>query len=303
MAGLKRIDLNLLVVLYALLEERNLTRAGERIGMSQPAMSGALVRLRAHFGDELLVRVNRAYELTPLAEALLPDVRAAIEGVERTLSIGPRSGTLVQQREFSIAISDYALTILVEPLLAVLKTTAPEVNIEFQPMPADNSDIEGFLLRHDLMVAALGSGVPGRRQQIFRDRFVCIADRGNPLLRDGALTIEDLERLPHARANFGPGVTTPSDRLLDELGIATRVEVTCKGLLPLPFVVSGTSLVAFVPERLARRLDPSLNVVVADVPFAPAELVEGAHWHPTRSADPALRWLLGVFRQVSEQVG
>lgn len=302
MAGLGGIDLNLLVALGALLEERNLTHAGERIGMSQPAMSGALARLRKHFGDELLVRVNRGYELSPLAQTLLPYVREALLCVERTLEVSPRFDPLASRREFSIAISDYALTILIEPLLSVLKARAPEVNVEFQPIPVETAEIEPFLLRHDLLIAALGVGVPGRRQMIFSDRFVCIADRHNPRLRDGALSIDDIERLPHARASFGPSITTPADRLLEELGIAVQIEVTCQGLLPLPFVVSGTSLIAFVPERLARRLDPSLNVVIADVPFEGAELVEGAHWHPARSAEPAVRWLLGVLREVSERV-
>jgi DNA-binding transcriptional LysR family regulator len=300
--GLGGIDLNLLVVLHALLEERNLTRAGERISMTQPAMSGALVRLRKHFGDDLLVRVARGYELTPFAGALLPRVRGALDSIERTLEVSPAFDPVVSQREFSIACSDYALTILIEPLLSLLRTTAPEVNVEFQPIPAETAEIEPFLLRHDLLISALGVGVPGRRQTVFRDRFVCIADRDNPRLRDGALSIEDLERLPHARASFGPAITTPADRLLDELGITARIEVTCKGLLPLPFVVSGTSSIAFVPERLARRLDPALNVIVAEVPFEGAELVEGAHWHPSRGADPALRWLLGVMREVSERV-
>jgi DNA-binding transcriptional LysR family regulator len=301
-AGLGGIDLNLLIALGALLEDRNLTHAGERIGMSQPAMSGALARLRKHFGDELLVRVNRGYELSPLAQTLLPHVREALLVVERTLDVSPAFDPLGSRREFSIAISDYALTILTEPLLAVLGGRAPDVNVEFQPIPSDTDEIEKYLLRHDLLIAALGVGVPGRRQMVFSDRFVCIADRRNPRLRDGALSIDDIERLPHARANFGPTVRTPADILLEELGIAARIEVTCQGLLPLPFVVSGTSLIAFVPERLARRLDPSLGVVVAEVPFEGAELVEGAHWHPARSADPAVRWLLGVLREVSERI-
>lgn len=302
MAGLGGIDLNQLVALDALLTEQNLTHAGEKIGMSQPAMSGVLSRLRKHFDDELLSRVGRSYELTPFAQALLPHVREAVRSVENTLTVGPRSDAVVSQREFSIAISDYALTVLVKPLLTVLREIAPEVNVEFQPIPTDSADIEGFLQRHDLLVAALGSGVPGRRQLIFTDTFVCIADRRNSRLRSGALSIEDLERLPHARASFGPGTATPADRLLNELGIVTHTEVTCKGLLPLPFVVSGTDLVAFVPERLARRLDPALGVVVAELPFKGAELAEGAHWHPARSADPALRWLRDVLRRVSERM-
>jgi DNA-binding transcriptional LysR family regulator len=162
--------------------------------------------------------------------------------------------------------------------------------------------MESYLLRNDLLISALGFGIPGRRQMLFRDRFVCIADRDNPELQDGALSLEAIERLPHAIASFGPGTTTPVERLLDDLGVERRIEVVCKGLLPLPFVVAGTGLVAFVPERLARRCHESLGLVVADVPFAAAELIEGVHWHPTRSSDPALHWLLGLLREISEQM-
>jgi DNA-binding transcriptional LysR family regulator len=301
-AGLAGIDLNLLVAFGAVLEERNLTRAGERIGMTQPAMSGALARLRKHFDDDLLVRVGREYELTPLAVKLLPIVQEALRQVEQTFEPSGTFDPLTSDREFTVGLSDYALTVLTGPLLEALRTRAPEVRLRFDPMIPPGAEMDSYLLRSDLLITALGFGAPGRRQMLFRDRFVCVVDKGNPALRDGRLSMEAIERLPHATVTFGPGTTTPVERLLDDLGVKRRVEVTCQGLLPLPFVVSGTSLVAFVPARLARRCDESLGLVIAEVPFAAAELVEGVHWHPTRSADPALRWLLGVLREVGEQI-
>jgi len=302
-AGLDGLNLNLLVALRSLLEDRNLTRAGERIGVSQPAMSGALSRLRRHYHDDLLVRVGRDYELTPLAQKLLPLVREALRQVERTLE-APQFDPCSSQREFSVVISDYAITVLIEPLLALVRGRAPGVSMKFHPIPVDPTETEPALLRHDLFIAPLGYGIPGRRQIVFRDRFVCIADRANPRLHDGALTRDDVERLPHARARFGTATYsgTPAEQLLDDLGIRRHAEVVCQGLLSLPFAVSGTSLIAFVPERLARRCDASLGIVVVDVPFESADLVEGAYWHPTRASDPALRWLLGVLREVSEQL-
>jgi DNA-binding transcriptional LysR family regulator len=124
MASVSSIDLNLLVALGALLEERNLTRAGEKTNMSQPAMSGALARLRRHFDDELLVRDGRQYQLTPLAHRLLPDVRDALRQVERTLEARPEFD-LASTRTFSLAMSDYAVTVLVDPLLRRVQELAP----------------------------------------------------------------------------------------------------------------------------------------------------------------------------------
>src|SRR6516162_4036011 len=106
------LDLNLLLALGALLEDRNLTRAGERIGVSQPAMSAALARLRRHFGDELLEREGRGYRLTVFGEQLLPTVQDALRHMEATMQRSPRFDPADSDREFSVAASDYTVSIL-----------------------------------------------------------------------------------------------------------------------------------------------------------------------------------------------
>ena len=122
---LREVDANLLLSLHALLEEKNLTHAGERMTMSQPAMSGALARLRKHFDDELLIRVGRGFELSPLAEQLKPSVADAVEAAEALLGnqrdFDPSSST----RRFSVSMSEYAMTVLSEPLIRHLGEQAP----------------------------------------------------------------------------------------------------------------------------------------------------------------------------------
>ena len=118
--GLRDIDANLLLPLYALLQERNLTHAGDRIALSQPAVSGALVRLRKHFGDDLLVRTRHGFELTPLAARLSPLVAEAVEAAG-TLLGGPRSfDPAIASKRFTVAISEYAMTVLSEPLTRLI---------------------------------------------------------------------------------------------------------------------------------------------------------------------------------------
>jgi len=289
--GIGGIDLNLLMALGALLEERNLTRAGEKLNMSQPTMSGALARLRQHFGDELLVRSGRQYALTPTAERLLPAVQRALCQVERTLAVTPEFDTATSTRTFSLALSDYAVTVLIEPLLRRVHELAPGVGLELCPIPPDMQESDRGLLQHDLLIAPMGFRFPGRSEVIFRDRFVCILDPANPRLRDGRLSLEDLGSLPHAAATFGHAGLNPAERALDELGVTRDVRVTTVGWLPLPFVVAGTGLVAVLPERLARRVAAAAGVAVAEPPFGRVELVEAAWWHPMRTADPALAWL------------
>jgi DNA-binding transcriptional LysR family regulator len=300
MAGLDGMDLNLLIALGALLEERNLTHAGAKISMSQPAMSGARGRLRKHFDDELLVRVGRDYELTPLAVRMLPLVQEALRQVERTLEASPHFDAETSRRRFSVSMSDYAITVLVDPLLARVAEIAPGVTIDLSPIPGDMDESDRGLLMHDLLIAPRGYGFPGRSEVLFRDRFVCLVDPRNPRLRDGALTLDDLAALPHAKPEFGGGHTTPAERLLDELGVEREVRITAAGWLTLPFLVAGTDLVAIVPERLARRVAETAHALVVEPPFDRVDLVEAAWWHPSRSADPSLRWLRAVLRAVAE---
>jgi DNA-binding transcriptional LysR family regulator len=292
MAGVTSIDLNLLIALAALLEERNLTRAGEKVNLSQPAMSGALARLRRHFDDELLVRDGHRYQLTPLAQRLLPDVRDALRQVERTLDARQQFTPATSTRSFSIALSDYAVSVFVDPLLRLVREVAPGVGLTLNPVPPDMEESDRGLLQHDLLIAPAGYLFPGESQELFRDRFVCITDPANPRLTDGRLTLEDLGELPYAVATFGePGHLSPADRVLDELGVRRHIQVSTVGWLTLPYVVAGTNLVAIVPERLARRVAATAGIAVCEPPFGTVELIEKAWWHPSRGGDPALRWL------------
>jgi DNA-binding transcriptional LysR family regulator len=300
--GLRGADLNLLVALAALLEERNLTRAGERINMTQPAMSGALTRLRRHFGDELLIRVNRGYQLSPFAEQTLPLVRDALCEAGRLLEVSPGFDPSACTRQFSISISDYGLTVLTAPLRELLSKRAPQVGVEFDPLPRDHDDLESYLARRDLLIGGMGLGIPGRSQVVFRDRFVCIADRSNPRVTGRPLTRDEARSLPNAAVNLGHGAVTPARRAQLEREVGAHIAVTVPGLLPLPFAVAGTQLIAIVPERLARRCAGTLGLTIAQLAWEQPALVEAAHWLPARSADPTLRWLLGILQDVSAEL-
>jgi DNA-binding transcriptional LysR family regulator len=294
------IDLNLLVALGALLEDRNLTRAGARIGMSQPAMSAALARLRRHFGDDLLEREGRGYRLTVFGEQLLPTVQDALRHMEATMQRSPRFDPADSDREFSVAASDYTVSILADLLLRQVNRAAPRIRLQLHPIP-DDVHVSGLgLARHDVVIGPADYGFPGRHRELFRDRFVCVLDRANPRLAGGgALTLDDIARLPHAAPTFGAVRSTPVDRVLDELGVRRRVQVTVAGWLTVPFVVAGTGMIAVVPERLARLAARNVSLAVVEAPFGPVELVETAYWHPSRSEDPAVRWLLETLQEAA----
>jgi DNA-binding transcriptional LysR family regulator len=305
MAGLSGIDLNLLAVLSALLEERNVTRAGMRLRLSQPTISGALARLRQHFGDELLVRSGREYQLTPVAAQLLPAVREALAQADRTLSAPAPFDPATSERRFSIAISGQSL-LSVSALVKHVRAEAPRVRLEAWPVtPVLLEAGRAGLLGYDVLVAPAGFWADGQPEVIARDRLVYVADPANPRLRDGTLTAADLQALPHAAARLPHPGADPAAAALERLGITPAVVLTTGGWLPLAFLVAGTDLVAAIPERLARRVAAAAGVTIAAITepaLADIELTEAAWWHPMRAADPALTWLRTTLREVAAQL-
>ena len=179
-------DLNLMVALRALLEEGNVTKAGAKIGKSQPAMSTALARLRRHYQDELLVRVGRDYELTPFAKALVPSVQQTMQCVELALDTGQRFDPATSRHAFRIDATDYAITVLAEPLLRRMAEVAPGIRLDFDAIPDDMHESEHGLRNCDALIGPLGFGFPGSQAPLFRDRFVCVVDPANPRLRGRA---------------------------------------------------------------------------------------------------------------------
>jgi DNA-binding transcriptional LysR family regulator len=283
-------DLNLLIALQALLEEKNVTRAGERLGVGQSTMSGALARLRSHYGDELLVRVGRDFDLTPLARNLAVEVQVSVPLIERALGIGDEFTPATAVRRFVISASDYACLEL-HDALRCLHAIAPGISIDYSPVPQLQADWLRDMRQSDFMVAppdidAEGEGVP-----LFSDHYVCVLDTANPALDNGTLSWSAFSELPLAMPNLGASQRRPVERRLAELGYHHRPTVLTQGLVSVGSLVSGTHLVAIVPARLAARLVPLERVMSVQAPFGRVEYTESLWWHPARRADPGIRWL------------
>jgi DNA-binding transcriptional LysR family regulator len=294
-------DLNLLLSLKVLLEEGNVTRAGQRLALSQPAMSAALARLRRKFDDELLTRSGRDYELTPFAVELLPEVQHALRVMGKALRVEEVFDPTTSERTFRLTMSDYAIAVLHDPLVTRVRELAPGVRLRIDHLGPDARSSDRILHEYDVTVAPLGFGFPGLSRPLWRDRMVCLVDASHPRLKDGALTLDDLRELPHAVAAFGPGILTPVDRVFGEVGIERRIQVSVFGFLPLPFVVEGTELVAVVPERLAlMHVGEGAPVAMVEPPFGEVVLAEGYWFGRDRLADPAHQWLFARLDEVGE---
>ncbi|MGZ4660044.1 MAG: LysR family transcriptional regulator, partial [Arthrobacter sp.] len=279
------------------LELRNITRAAERLQLSQPATSAAMARLRRHFDDELLVRNGRTYDLTPFAQSLVPLVDEAMLHIQRATRIRSGFDPATSEREFVIAASDYAAALIVGPLRGILRDEAPGVSVDFVPTAGFQGQLADYA-KIDLLVGPTGYRMQGLSKQVFRDSFVAVVDAGNPLLQQPRLTLDDLATVPHAVGYFGEGISTPADRLFEACGIQRRVAAVVAGFLSLPLLVEGTDLVALVPGMLAARAQRGANIAVLRLDGdAEASLVEAMYWHPSQAEDPASVWLRSVVQR------
>ncbi|WP_372350958.1 LysR family transcriptional regulator [Streptomyces sp. KL116D] len=295
--NLARLDLNLVVALRALLEERNVTRAGQRVGLSQPAMSAALSRLRRHFDDDLLARVGGHYELTALGQVLLDRTSTAYDVLERLFSSQAEFDPAEESREFKLVASDYAVSVFGAELARVVHEEAPGIRLRFAQTPPTVVDdtatllsaVDGLLMPHGVI-----NGFPAT--DLYDDRWVFLVADDHPDVGD-RLTREDLAALPWV--TYQRTYDAPAVRQLGMLGIEPRVEVSVDSFQLLPQLVARTRRIALVQARLARLLAPVAAVRVLEPPYEAVSLQEALWWHPVHTHDAAHIWL----RETAARVG
>ncbi|GAA3753785.1 LysR family transcriptional regulator [Salinactinospora qingdaonensis] len=299
--NLANLDLNLLVALHALLQEHNVTRAAERVGLSQPAMSAALARLRRHFDDDLLVRSGNRFELSTLGRELSTQTDMACHVVERVFSAQAGFDPATSQREFTIMTSDYPMAVLSRPLTTALREQAPGVRLRF---PRINTlavhDIDTTLRSIDGVLLPHGFITDQPAVDLYTDRWVCVAAEDHPSIGE-RLTMDDVRRLPWVVTYQRPTSYAPAAEQLDILDIEPHIEFTVEGFLAVPLLVAGTDRIALLQERLARRLLPLGGFRILECPFQPTPLVEAMWWHPTHRHDPGHTWLRGFLAEVGKQ--
>jgi DNA-binding transcriptional LysR family regulator len=301
--NLHGIDLNLLVALDALLAERNVTRAGHRLSLSQPAMSAALARLRRLLDDPLLVRSGRVLQPTPFADSLADPVRDILTRVEQALAHRLRFDPACDARTFAVVASDYATVILLRPLFERLADLAPQVRVAVAPF---SPEFEGELRRDEADLLVVPREVAGGKltdfpsQTLFTDRFVCAVWRDHPAVGKD-ITVEQLGALPYL--TYGAGsLSSFVDTQLDSLGITRQVEVTTQGFVIAPFLLRGTRFFAMVQERLGREVAEAAGIRLLEPPVDLRPITEAMFWHPRHDSDPAHLWLRGQLADVAARL-
>lgn len=301
-SGLAGFDLNLLLVLDALLAERHVTRAAARLGLTQSAASHALSRLRALLGDPLLVRgPGGAMVPTPRAEALQPALRQALAHLDRALRGTPAFEPATARRTFRVATTDYGELVLLPPLIAALTREAPEVDLWAVQIPTDPADA----LAAGTVDCAIGvwrdrpwpAGI--YQKKLFDERFTCVVRRGHPAAKQ-RLTLARYVSLPHVLIAPGGRPGSFVDEALADLGKTRRVAVTVAHFLVAPHVVTASDMIVTIPARVARALAKPLRLALLEAPLELPGFTMSMVWHERAHQDPAQRFLREQLTRVSQ---
>lgn len=297
---LASIDLNLLVVFDALVAEGHATRAAERIGLTQPAVSHALNRLRALFGDPLFVRSPRGMVATPLAQDIAPSVRSILEQVEGVLLGGRAFDPASSTRQFTLGLSDYAAFVLLPRLTARLDREAPGVSL----IVRNTSRSVGLPMLEDGAAELIAGNFPEppthmREELLYEEDFICAA-RGDHSGLDGTIDLDRYLALRHLQVSMKGNPRGYVDAVLAEQGLKRTVAVTVGHFLMAPMLVDASDLIATEPRRLFAPLAGRLPLKLFSPPIniPPFRVVQT--WHARHDADPGHQWLRRVLREVGQ---
>ena len=288
---LRDIDLNLLVVFNQLLTERKVSAVAERLGLSQPAVSNALRRLRALLDDPLFVRTGRGMEPTPFALQLAEPVAYALGTLQHALNQPQRFDPATSQRSFTLAMTDIGEIYFLPVLMEALARAAPGVRIS-------TVRDTGARLRDEMesgavdlaigLLPALQAGFFQRR--LFRQRYVCLLRRGHPAAAQ-PLTLTRFSALDHVVVISGGTGHSEVDAMLERAGVERRVRLVVPHFIAVGHILHSTDMIATVPERFATRCAEPFDLVALPHPANLPEIAINLFWHERYHRDPASRWL------------
>ncbi|WP_274427422.1 LysR family transcriptional regulator [Chelativorans sp. YIM 93263] len=295
---IRHIDLNLLKSFDALLAEPSVSGAARRLGLSQPATSAALARLRAMFDDPILVRRGNRMVPTPRAAELRPRVRTLLDDIANTLAMDGAFDPGKSTRRFRLLANEYATLVVLAPFVERLRSLAPGISVQILPFA---QDFEERLASHDcdLVISESNSLSASRNVEVlFRDEYVSVCRQKHPRLPN-TVTLDAFLEEDHVIVSSQGRMTAVVDKALASIGRTRRVALSLPHFLVASATVSTTDLVATLPRRLAQCCTGSYGLRL----FAPPIEVDGFEigfaWHPRSTADAATSWLKDELRMIS----
>ncbi|MEI9424260.1 LysR family transcriptional regulator [Mesorhizobium sp. Cs1299R1N1] len=299
----KGLDLNLLVALDALMNERNLTAAARSINLSQPAMSAAVARLRDFFHDELFTMKGRELVPTPRAEGLAPAVREALLHVQLSIISWDMFNPAQSKRRFRISISDFMTSVYFQSVVERVAREAPDVSFELLPLSEDPDELLrrgeiDFLILPDVFMS---SAHP--RATLFEETLVCVGCPTNKALSK-PLTFEQYLSMGHVAAKFGR-TRQPSieEWYFLEHGIKRRIEVVVQGFCMVPPMLTRTERIATLPSRLVDHIAGAIPLRIAEIPLPLPAFTEAIQWPALHNSDSASIWMREILLQEASRMG
>ena len=293
----KRLDLNLLHTLEALLEERNVTRAAARLHLSQPAVSAQLARLRELFGDPLLLPAQRGMRPTAKAEQLLAPLQASLRQLRETLQTSQDFDPAAASMTLRLACTDYAQAVAALPLIQRLRRLAPGIRVAMRHLETSRLPRQAESGEVDLALISPEDAPPGlHAKPLFEDRYVLIGRQGHPAWRRGLTLARYLEH-EHVVVSLGSGdFSTAVDAALAEQALARRVALSAASFLLVPEIVAQTDYLALMPARLVAASRVPLQT--AACPFPLGGFGVAMAWHPRNHSHPGQRWIRRQFAEL-----
>lgn len=294
---IRALDLNLLKALDALLDEGSVTRAAQRLSLTQPAVSGMLTRLRDYFGDPLFVRTShgmvptlRASELSMPVKQILTDIAILL----KPMQFDPMTAELT----YTLVATDYALKAVVVPLIAALKQHAPRIRIAVRSV--DSERMYQQLSRGEVDLALVTpqttpDDLHGRA--LYQEEYVCVARSHHPLAAASKMTLEQFCEQEHILVSTEGRFMGVTDEALAELSLTRRVGVSVNSFLVIPDILRSTDMIAVVPGRMV-PVDSDLAII--PLPLNVPGFTKSMAWHERTHRDPAHQWIRALCVEISQ---
>lgn len=298
--NLSKVDLNLFIVFDAIYTEANLTRAGQIVGITQPAVSNALARLRDTFNDPLFVRTAQGMVPTPMAQNIITPVRQALQllrvSVQESRSFNPSEAN----KTYRISMTDLTEAVILPHLAARIRRLAPNINVDSFLTRRRETTKELAAGRLDFAIdAPLNTDPQVRHVRLFEDRYVCIMRKGHPLAAKERITLDDYLAQSHIHISSRRNGLGHVDLALGKMGIQRRVMLRSQHYQMAPLVLESTDMVMTVNERFARRHNLHwVELPIDDIPPIQTHLF----WHESTDQDPANRWMREQIIELSQQL-
>lgn len=291
--NLNKIDLNLFVVFDTIYTEGNLTRAGEILCITQPAVSNALARLRDTFNDPLFVRTGQRMTPTPMAQNIIEPVRDALQLLRHCVQEGEQFLPATADRLYRLSMGDMTEAMLLPSLFRRMRSASPRVRIQVFQAQREELAKEMAAGRLDFALDIPTLADPQLlHTPLLEDRYVCAVRRGHPLL-EGGLTLERYLQLEHLHVSSRRSGMGYVDVALNQLGERRHIALRVQHHLTAPDIVRHSDLALSLPNTLARQFDLQLF----ELPFAVAPLELHLYWHKSADRDQANQWMRGLILQ------